>query len=115
MSGLFTVTKKAPKVTIRSPAMGATFGTRDIIPMKGAGYDLEDGTLPDSAFVWDFEGGFLGTGPSIDVVRLGPGEHVISLTATDSDGMSSMDRVQIQILRDFLIPFEINLQLVYFH
>ncbi len=100
----FWVESKAPKVYIDSPASGQTFGTRDIIPLKGHGFDLEDGELPDSALSWDFENGHLGTGSSIDVVRIGPGDHVITLTGTDSNGMKGIARIKIRVLIEEIVP-----------
>jgi len=100
----FWVERKAPKVYIASPASGQTFGTRDIIPMKGHGFDLEDGELPDSAFTWEFEDGVLGNGSAIDVVRIGPGDHVITLTGTDSDGMKGTAQIKIHVAVEEILP-----------
>ena len=108
----FWVERKAPKVYIASPASGQTFGTRDIIPLKGHGFDLEDGELPDSGLSWDFEDGHLGTGSSIDVVRIGPGDHVITLTGTDSDGMKGIARIKINVVVEEIVPVLVKAPIV---
>ncbi|MFQ6126073.1 MAG: hypothetical protein ACE5R6_15915 [Candidatus Heimdallarchaeota archaeon] len=100
----FSVARKAPKVYIDSPTDGQSFGARDIIPMKCHGFDIEDGELPDSAFTWEFEGGALGNGSAIDVVRIGPGDHVITLKGSDSDGMTGTASIKIHVLREEIKP-----------
>ncbi len=108
----FWVEGKAPKVYIDSPASGQTFGTRDIIPLKGHGFDLEDGELPDSGLRWDFEDGHLGNGSSIDVVRIGPGDHVITLTGTDSNGMTGIARIKIHVVVEEIVPVLVKAPIV---
>jgi len=97
LSGLFYVPSKPPTVRIVSPVDGQEFGYGDIIPLKGRGYDLEDGPLPDSAFTWEFEGGQLGNGSAIDVVRLGPGKHTITLLGKDSSRQTGKASITINI------------------
>jgi len=103
-NGPFAVPGKPPKVITDSPVSGQTFGFGDIIPLKGYGFDLEDGRIPESAFEWSFEGGILGNGSAIDVVRLGPGDHMITLTATDSDGMKGMAQIKIHVSHERIAP-----------
>ncbi len=52
--------------------------------------DLQDGELPDSSLVWTSDrAGVLGTGEIITVKNLAGGRHIITLTATNSHGLSA--------------------------
>ena len=54
--------------------------------LNGYAYDLEDSTLGESALHWNSNrDGDLGTGSQV-LVTLSPGQHVITLSAIDSDG-----------------------------
>ncbi len=65
------------------------FNTRDIIHLTGTGTDAEDGDLAGQSLVWRSSiDGELGTGTAIEV-QLSAGEHVISLTVTDSSGVTT--------------------------
>jgi len=63
----------------------------DVTVLEGSAYDPEDGILEESALAWtsSLDGG-LGTG-SIVLASLSPGQHIITLTATDSDGNVTTD------------------------
>src|SRR5690606_8628293 len=66
-AGLFTVPNQPPAVQIVTPDDGATFGYGQVIALTGAATDMEDATLPDSAFAWSSDlDGLLGTGSSLD-------------------------------------------------
>jgi protocatechuate 3,4-dioxygenase beta subunit len=94
-SGLFTVGRKGPKAFITYPAEGASFMPGVSFFLQGTAYDLEDGTLPDSAYRWTSnKDGDLGTGAS-NLVILSPGPHVITLTVTDSDGNSAVKTIRL--------------------
>jgi len=100
----FFVPNKPPKVYIDSPPSGQTFGYGDIIPLKGHGFDLEDGRLPESALTWEFEGGHLGNGSAIDVVRLGPGDYIITLVGKDSLGLKGTASIKLHVSKAKIIP-----------
>ena len=66
--------------------------------LSGSGMDMEDGSLPDSSLVWSSNRqGELGIGPSVPINSLLPGQHIITLTATDSYGISAQTSVMIYI------------------
>jgi len=68
-------------------------GTR--LWLQGHGYDLEDGTLPDSAYhCSSARDGDLDAGAT-NLVILSPGPHVITLTVTDSDGNTAVETIRI--------------------
>lgn len=94
-SGLFTVGRKGPEAFITYPAEGASFMPGVSFFLQGTAYDLEDGTLPDSAYHWTSDrDGDLGTGAT-NLVILSPGPHVITLTVRDSDGNTTVKTLRI--------------------
>ena len=108
-----TITPHAPTVRIVAPEDGRWFTPEQTAVLEGEASDLEDDNLPDSAYHWTSDiDGDLGDGPSIAVTGLSPGYHTITLTATDSDGMSDSASIQIFVgeelpLRSYL-PFVVS-------
>jgi hypothetical protein len=71
--------------TIGPPMRSCYFGKP--VVFKGSAFDPEDGMLSNTSLSWTSDAdGFLGTGRVLTVTDLTPGEHNITLTATDSDG-----------------------------
>jgi glucose/arabinose dehydrogenase len=101
----------APVATILSPQDGATFRAGNVISFSGDATDAEDGTLPASAFTWNID--FLHAGhvhPAIPQTGVKSGtftipttghdfsgdtRYRITLTVTDSDGLTSTRSVTI--------------------
>ncbi len=86
-------------VTITLPADGAEFFLNDLITFQGSSVDKEDGTLTGASLVWTSsrESGNLGTGQSFSLNTLSQGEHLITLTSTDSNGSSKKAFVAITV------------------
>lgn len=100
-----------PTVTIQTPRDGATFRAGDTIVVSGDATDLEDGTLPPSAFTWniDFlhEGhvhpGLLQSGVKSTTFTIptsghdfrGNTRYRITLTVTDSTGLQSSQSITV--------------------
>ncbi len=83
---VFTVTAKYPSVWIVSPVNNTAIAPGSLLWLKGSGYDLEDGTLGEEALAWSSDReGPLGAG-TVLLVTLSPGQHLITLEATDSNG-----------------------------
>jgi hypothetical protein len=79
----------APTAEIITPAEGQIFFPTQTITLQGEGYDLEDGELGEGSFTWSSSiDGVLWTGRSFSTAELTSGTHTITLTVTDSDGMS---------------------------
>ena len=86
---------KPPEAFITYPAEGASFMPGVSLFLQGTAYDLEDGTLPDSAYRWKSDkDGDLGAGAS-NLVFLSPGPHIITLTVTDSDGNTAVKTIRL--------------------
>lgn len=83
-----------PTVTILQPASDTSVSQDGGTAFWAEATDPEDGSLAGDALVWESsEDGRLGTGVTISVSGLSPGEHTVTLTATDSEGATATDRV----------------------
>ena len=91
----FTVGRKGPQAFILSPEGDGIIKPGTPLLLQGYAYDLEDGTLGESALRWtSSQDGDLGTGSQV-LVSLSPGQHVITLTATDSDGNTATATINV--------------------
>jgi hypothetical protein len=89
----------APVVSIVSPQEGASFLHTDTISFSGSAADLEDGDLPQVALMWTSNrDGQIGTGSTVKA-SLNVGDHIITLTATDSMGASGSNTVTITVVK----------------
>jgi hypothetical protein len=89
-SGTIIVPKHAPSAEILLPTPNQVFYPTQQVTLQGSAYDLEDGTLGDAAFQWSSSiDGPLGSGTTLNTSELSTGSHVITLTVTDSDGMTT--------------------------
>ena len=89
-----------PTAAISTPLNGATYELGETVTFSGSATDPEDGTLTGSALVWTSNVEFgqqIGTGESFSRDDLGAGHHRIVLTATDSDGATDTDTVEITV------------------
>jgi hypothetical protein len=85
-SPVFTVGRKSPSAIIFSPEGDGTIPLNAPLLLMGYAYDPEDSLLSESALRWtSSQDGDLGLGSQI-LVNLSYGQHMITLTATDSDG-----------------------------
>ena len=86
-----------PVVTITSPADGALINTPEAVNLIGSATDEQDGDLGGDALRWSSDlDGSLGVGESL-VVALSVGEHELRLVATDSDGDTGFDVVEVTV------------------
>ncbi|RJQ18248.1 PKD domain-containing protein, partial [Candidatus Woesearchaeota archaeon] len=84
-----------PVVDIIKPANGAVFYVGDVIIFEGAAIDSEDGVLVPS---WSSsKDGNLGTGNTL-AKTLSKGTHVITLKATDSEGLVGTDTITVSVV-----------------
>lgn len=101
-SAHFQVGRKAPSgVSVTSPLPNSqhTYGVP--LYLVGSAFDLEDGLLQGNTLVWSSDrAGTIGNGAAI-TAALAVGDHLITLTATDSNGMSASSSMTVTILADF--------------
>lgn len=92
----FQVAGKAPLAGILQPADGAAVTLP--LMLQGYGHDLEDGQLDGTSLAWSSDlDGPLGTGDTVWDVELTPGQHTLTLRATDSQGASGSSAVTITV------------------
>ncbi|MBI5490028.1 MAG: hypothetical protein HY905_22025 [Deltaproteobacteria bacterium] len=77
--------------------MPARTSTATALPATPPASDPEDGPLSGAAVVWttDRDAAPLGSGLSITVVLPASGPHVVTCTATDSDGNAGSDSITV--------------------
>jgi cysteine-rich repeat protein len=99
VNGTFRVDYQVPPVVnITSPYDGDAFSQGYDINFTGYATDFEDGNLTGASLVWRSSiDGIIGTGGEFTFATLSPGQHTITLTATDSFGLSSSDSININI------------------
>jgi hypothetical protein len=97
-SAAITVPNKPPYVEITDPLDGAVLQEGDLAVLQGSATDLEDGQLSDASLVWSSDkDGDLGTGESLPINTLSPGQHTITLTATDSNDASASQSITLVV------------------
>jgi len=98
--GAFVVPGNAPAASIAWPLNGGKFPLEAQITLDGLAEDAEDGLVDDAGLSWrSNRNGPLGTGGEVVLGpgQLSPGMHIITLTATDSHGMSNTTQVGITL------------------
>ncbi|MDX2119634.1 MAG: PQQ-dependent sugar dehydrogenase [Gemmatimonadota bacterium] len=89
----------APVITITSPATGTSVPESTAVVFAGSATDAEDGPLADTTLRWTSSiDGVLGTGDSLSVTTLTPGQHTITLRADDSAGATGSATITLTIL-----------------
>jgi len=92
-----------PKAEITSPEHETDnineYNLGNTVVFDGSGTDTEDGNLTGASLVWTSSiDGEIGTGSYFTINILSEGTHIITLTATDSQGATGSDSVQIKII-----------------
>jgi hypothetical protein len=101
--GDFTIPNKPPIAIIMQPEDESQFFENDIILLQSFGMDVDDINLLDDDYSWSSDiDGFLGLGQTI-TTKLQPGNHKITLTVTDNDGVKATDEINIIILQDIQV------------
>ncbi|SNS55250.1 Protein of unknown function [Micrococcales bacterium KH10] len=98
----FSLPNLAPHVRIESPLDDALAAGSQSLFLSALVSDPEDGTLDDNQVTWisDLDG-HLGTGTNtyLRADQLSEGSHVVTVTATDSDGATTSQSVALHIER----------------
>jgi uncharacterized protein (TIGR03437 family) len=96
-SATFRVPFKAPEVYIDD--LPATITVGQDLPLDAEVFDLQDDVVADSHILWRSSlSGVLGSGAQIVARSLVPGRHVITLTATNSVGLTTVDTVTVTVV-----------------
>jgi hypothetical protein len=106
---LITVEAQAalpPTVTIVAPVDLAEFDEGADVTFEGNAVDQFSIEIPPEDLEWTSErDGVLGTGNSLTVNTLSVGEHGITLTAVDSDGVEGTSRITIRVNEVLVVSF----------
>lgn len=102
-SNPITVDNHPPQVTILTPGNGAVIRPGDPTSLSGDAQDLEDGSLPDSAFVWTDGSDVLGTGRNLSA-QLSAGAHTLTLSVGDSSGNTTQATVEVKVAYQVSLP-----------
>ncbi|MFA6008716.1 MAG: PKD domain-containing protein [Desulfobacteraceae bacterium] len=95
---VITVVNTAPVVTITTPPNGGTYDSGIAVTFTGSATDAEDGALTGTSLEWSSNlSGTLGPGSSLPSVGLADGSHMITLTATDSEGVTGYATITVHI------------------
>lgn len=85
-------------VTISNPDDQSAVNAGNPLLLEGSGNDPDGGLLSGNSLEWTSDvDGSLGTGEDLSVANLTPGPQTITLTATDSDGNTASDAVDIVV------------------
>lgn len=97
-SAEFRVPFKAPDVFIKPLAQPVVQQGAAVV-LDVMVEDLQDGELPDASLVWTSDiSGRLGTGEIIVAKNLAAGLHTITLTATNSGGISTSKTISVTVV-----------------
>lgn len=102
--GPVNVEGKAPDALIEMPGESLTIAPGTLLLLEGDGYDLEDGAMNEAALRWSSDrDGELGSGSQV-LADLTPGQHVITLSATDTQGKTTTDTINVFVANRTYLP-----------
>ncbi len=87
----------APEVTISSPTDGASYNQTDNITFQCTVVDAEETIMTTYAWSSSIDGSFGGNSPLVQVSTLSTGTHTITVSVTDSGGLSDNDSIELVI------------------
>lgn len=88
-----------PMAYIVSPDTATSVLEGATVVLHGSSWDLDDNGLGGASLQWSSSlDGSLGQGRLLSVATLSPGAHVITLTATDGDGMIASDTATLTVI-----------------
>lgn len=96
-SAAITMANKAPQPMIIDPSTGHTVQYGQLVNFNGAALDWQDGGVTGADLVWSTQDGVLGTGEFASSSALPVGSNVITLTATNSKGLSASVNVTVVV------------------
>ncbi len=98
-SPAFVVPPKPPEAFIENPKPGKRYMVGMSVPLRGWANDDQDGNLySETALMWSSDrDGTLGRGAMLNVNTLSVGQHTITLSATNSAGLTGSTSVTITI------------------
>jgi len=97
--------------TITAPASGTNFFQGDLITFSGSGADAMGAPITGSSLVWASDlDGQIGMGATFSTSALSVGAHMITLTATNSQGQSGSTSISIGVNAPSQAGYQIEIQ-----
>jgi uncharacterized repeat protein (TIGR01451 family) len=91
--------RKDPTALILRPSEGYTYTFGSLIVLNGQAHDQDRDPIQGEDLSWTSDrDGLLGPGEEVAVTTLSVGQHAISLTATDGQGLTGEDAVTIEVI-----------------
>lgn len=103
-SAPFTVANKPPLPRILTPNDGLHIHYGQLVNLSGEAEDAQDGGVSGIGLAWSYQNGMLGTGPLLSVDDLPVGPNLITLTATNSLGLSAAVSLTVTVDDDLIPP-----------
>lgn len=96
----FVLGELGPTVEILSPAKDEAFVKGETVYLEAIAYDADTGEVPEEMVSWTSSiDGPLGTGLELEVSRLSPGDHTLTLTVKDDAGLDAVSvTTQIKVV-----------------
>lgn len=92
-----TVASKPPRPRILAPADGTAVAWGATLTVDGEAADAQDGSVDPGSLRWTSQYGPLGTGTRLSLTELPVGENTITLTATNSRGLSASRSISVTV------------------
>ncbi len=90
---------RPPELSISSPAPGASIPQGTPIVLSGSANDPEEGALSGASLAWRSDrAGALGTGVQVVFSNAAVGAHVVTLIATDAQGLAASISVRFTVV-----------------
>jgi hypothetical protein len=103
-SAPFTMANKPPEPMILNPADGTRRHYGQLVNFSGTAIDAQDGSVSSGDLEWSDQNGALGTGALLSVADLPVGTDVITLKATDGDGLSASTSITVYVDDSLSLP-----------
>lgn len=98
------VAPQPPAPQIIAPVDGTRLEWGQLVNLRGEALDPQDGSVASTGLAWSNQNGPLGTGPQLSIADLPVGTNVITLTATNSAGLSASTSVSVVVGDDLSEP-----------
>jgi hypothetical protein len=99
----YTVANQPPQPVILAPGDGGHVRWRQVVTLSGEATDAQDGGVTSDELVWSTQHGALGSGAELSV-QLPAGPNSVTLTATDSAGLSASTTITVYVDDDVRAP-----------
>ena len=100
----YDITPKPPTVEIVNPADGLRVQWNQLVTLETNAPDVQDGEVADANLVWSNQYGKLGSGRILQTDTLPVGINAITLTATNSLGLSASKSLQVIVNDELNAP-----------